>query len=480
MRIAVALVLVAACNDEKFTVEELQNPETCAQCHPKHYEQWSGSMHAYAAEDPVFLAMNRRGQRDTNGELGDFCVQCHAPMAIELGLVIGGDFDPAALPPAAKGITCYFCHNVESVTRDHNNGLVLAMDQTMRGGVKDPTENPAHFSKYDELMAGQTNNSTMCGSCHDVVTPGGVHIERTFAEWKTTVFALPNPTPQSFLHQTCSTCHMEPTTEVIAEGSGFDVKSRDYQFHEHMWPGVDVALTPFPQIDEQRAAVQKDLDAAVQIVGLRPLGSREPMGGICVEQTDGGVITVRVDTPSVGHMFPSGVAEDRRAWIETKAYNANGDVIWSSGVVPPGMDPEDINDPYVNCQMGLNGCSGFWDRNTKADGTPAHFFWEVANVDSKLLLPQTVLDENAPGYDHSRTVMYRVGPSIVQQVDKVEAKLYIRPLPFVLLNDLVSSGDLDAAILDKVPTFASKGASSTWLRSTAGTGLAMNTGCNPF
>ena len=43
-------------------------------------------MHAYAAEDPVFLAMNQRGQRETNGELGDFCVQCHAPVAVHVGL----------------------------------------------------------------------------------------------------------------------------------------------------------------------------------------------------------------------------------------------------------------------------------------------------------------------------------------------------------------------------------------------------------
>ena len=40
-------------------------------------------MHAYAAEDPVFLAMNARGQRETKGALGDFCVKCHAPMAVQ-------------------------------------------------------------------------------------------------------------------------------------------------------------------------------------------------------------------------------------------------------------------------------------------------------------------------------------------------------------------------------------------------------------
>jgi hypothetical protein len=102
-------------------------------------------MHAYASDDPVFVAMNKRGQRETGGALGTFCVQCHAPMAVELGLTTGADFDPAQLPATARGVTCYFCHNVKAVQDTHNNGLVLAGDQTMRGGLSGPASSPAHF-----------------------------------------------------------------------------------------------------------------------------------------------------------------------------------------------------------------------------------------------------------------------------------------------------------------------------------------------
>ena len=483
MRLAVVLAFVvalAACEDPKYSVASLQDPATCAECHPKHYQQWSGSMHAYAAEDPVFVAMNKRGQRETNGELGDFCVKCHAPMALELGEATGANYDPAALSPAAKGITCYFCHNVEDITADHNNGLVLAMDQTMRGGLKEPAESAAHHSAYDEDMASKTNNSRMCGSCHDVVTPAGVHIERTFAEWKETVFAINDP--QSFLPLTCSGCHMFPSTEPIADAPGLDVGNREYGFHEHTFPAVDQALTPFPEMEAQAALVQRDLDAALKIVGLRPLGSQQPYGGICVL---GGEITVRIDTFSVGHMFTSGAAQDRRAWIETIAYDASGNVVFQSGVVPDGVDPEDINDPYVNCTMpGTFSCSGFWDRTYKADNTPAHFFWEVARVDSKLLAAQTTLDQNAPGYDHSVTVKYVVGAA-VNQIDRVESRLRLRALPYEMLDLLIASGDLDPAIRGQLKTLDSAGAKSTWRKATAGTGLADNTGppgfgCNPF
>jgi hypothetical protein len=343
----------------------------------------------------------------------------------------------------------------------------------MRGGVQNPDDSPAHYTSYDSRMAGRKNNSEICGSCHDVVTPAGVHIERSFAEWKETIFAQPNPTPDSFQHQTCASCHMFPSTEAIAEGAG----SRQYGFHEHTLGAIDQALTPFPQLDEQARVVKRDLDAALTIVGLRPLGSKEPYGGICVEPT--GTLTVRLDTINVGHKFPSGASQDRRSWVEVKAYNAAGDVIFQSGVVPDGMDPEDIGDPYVNCTGGPEACSGFWDRTFKADGTPAHFFWEVATVDSKLLKPQTILDPNATGYDHSTTVRYQIG-ALAQQIDRVEARLRVRALPFDVLDDLVASGDLDPSISSQLKTLDSRGAMAVWTKATAGTGLAMNTNCSPF
>ena len=87
--VLVVVALAAACggDDSVLPVEELMNPETCQTCHPDHYTEWSGSMHAYASEDPIFLAIEARGQAETQGALGDFCVQCHAPLAHRLGLV---------------------------------------------------------------------------------------------------------------------------------------------------------------------------------------------------------------------------------------------------------------------------------------------------------------------------------------------------------------------------------------------------------
>lgn len=450
---ACAVAALGACSDPpKLTVEQLQDPNTCKDCHALHYEQWEGSMHAYAADDPVFLAMNKRGQRETNGALGDFCITCHAPMAKQLGFTDFANFDPAALPPAARGITCYFCHNVQEVTGTHNNGLVLANDQTMRGGVKDPVGTEAHNSKYDVLMASAENRSEMCGSCHDIVVPAHINlnnievpIERTFAEWRATFFNSPDDPLRNL---TCSGCHM-PTTrdDLIADAPG--VKPRESAFHDHKMPGIDLALTPWPQMAAQRTAVQDILDASARIIGPPSPGSSRPTGGICVvPDSSGNVLSVRVDSISVGHSWPSGAAQDRRAWLEVTAYGDNDVVLYTTGTVPAGQDPEAV----------VPNSLVFYDRTLKANGQPSHFFWDVATTDSKLLPAASF-----PGEDVSRSLVVRLDPLGISpaSIKKVEAQFKFNPLPFALIDDLIASGDLSPEIRGRVQTL-SVGAKTVW------------------
>ena len=190
---ALAIALVG-CGDTRqeqrtfFAREALLDPQTCAECHPSQYKEWSGSMHAYASTDPVFRAMNTRGQEETNGELGDLCVNCHAPMAVREGATANG-LDLDSVPQHLQGITCYFCHNVDRVDGTHNNPLVLADDVTMRGGIHDPVPTDAHDAAYSPLLDSDQRepSSSLCGACHDIVMPKAlsgaaedVHLERTF------------------------------------------------------------------------------------------------------------------------------------------------------------------------------------------------------------------------------------------------------------------------------------------------------------
>lgn len=415
----------------ELTRDELLDPESCKGCHQAHYDEWSGSMHAYASLDPVFLAMNARGQRETGGELGDFCVQCHAPMALRLGLTTDG-LNLDEVPAYAQGITCYFCHTVEAVEGAHNNPLVLADDLVMRGAYADPVPNTGHASAYSPLLDRERIESAdLCGSCHDIVTPSGVHLERTFQEWKDSLFSHEVDDEQ----QTCGNCHMSGRDDTAAEYDGVLLR----RVHDHSMPGVDVALTPFPQMDAQREKVQRSLNTTV-------------LAELCVvsvgEQT---VITVTLENQAAGHSWPSGAAPDRRAWVEVIAYDEADDVLYASGVVDDGVPVTSLEDPDL------------WqirDFTFDAEGHEAHFFWEVAEVESTTLPAPTAQSVLDPAFtDIHRAEVYRYeGPLPA----RVTLRVNVRPIGLDILQSLVDSGDLDASFIDTMPTFTLGFTQLTW------------------
>jgi len=425
-RLAPALshfALVAACSEEPTLLsrEALLDPETCASCHVDHYREWSGSMHAYAADDPVFVAMNQRGQRETHGALGDFCVNCHAPMAVREGATRDG-LNLAELPQSLKGVTCYFCHNVESVQGTHNNPLRLANDRVMRGAIADAVENEAHASAYSALLdRGRAASADLCGACHDIVIDGHAAIERTFSEWKESVFSQPGGA-------TCGQCHMERSVEPRPIAAGAKLR----RTHGHAMPGVDLALTPFPELEAQRAGVQSLLDGTLQ-------------SGLCVTDVGGtSTIEVILDNVGAGHGFPSGSAQDRRIWIEVVAYSGE-EVVYQSGSVADGEAVVASEDPDL---WLLRDCL-FDDA-----GREVHMFWEARSYESNQLPAQATFDPSDPRFfgSHVAQVYPRQARFLETVPDRVTLSIHVQPIGLDVLDDLIESGDLDPQYRAAMPT----------------------------
>ncbi len=419
--------------EDKLSVQELMKPETCKTCHSGHYDEWSGSMHAYAAKDPVFRAMNKRGQEETGGKLGDFCVGCHAPLAVAVGATTDG-LNLDELPDELLGVGCYFCHNTKAVEDTHNNPLRIAFDQTMRGPIGDPVENSAHHSEYSELLDGnsQTSAST-CGSCHDIVVPSPpgaaeVALERTFAEWQDSLFS--NDPAQGGL--SCASCHMPGRDGIAADAKG--VKKR--RVHAHSFPAVDVALTDFPNTDTQRELIQQELNDTLR-------------AEVCVAQlVDGAVMEVTLENVSAGHRFPTGASQDRRAWVEVRAFSA-GTPIYESGVVDAQTAVSDLVDPDL------------WqlrDFAFDAADQPVHMFWDIVKLESTTIPGPLTFDRSDPDYfaTHVKRRYPRAESSPNQldtMPDRVTVLVRLRPMGLDVLDDLVQSGHLDSAVKQKVPTF---------------------------
>ena len=422
-------IFVVACGEDTnyLSRQELLKPETCKSCHPNHFEQWAGSMHAYAADDPVFLAMNARGQEETNGELGDFCVSCHAPLAVRDGLTTDG-LNLDDVPQEYKGVTCYFCHTVASVDGQHNNPLVLADDNVMRGEISDPLDNGVHRAAYSPLHDRTTlESSDLCGACHDIVTPAGVHLERTFAEWKDSIFS--DPDPAKLL--SCGRCHMKgETSGPIAVFPG--VVSRDPK--EHLFAGLDVAITDWPGKERQLVAIDDDLRSSVAVT-------------LCIVPNAGGhKITYRLDNVGAGHMVPSGAGQDRRMWAEIVA-TIGQDTVFETGVVPTGTAVSEVAKTDLRLWQ-------IRDFAKKEDGTEAHMFWDVASIDSQLLPPQLEF-----GVPHTVERDFNVDGAAPE---RITAKLHVRPIGLDVLDDLIASGHLDSVHRDSQPTFTIDGATIEW------------------
>lgn len=418
-----------------LTREQLLDPETCRTCHPAHFEQWASSMHAYAAEDPVFVAMNQRGQRETEGRLGDFCVNCHAPMAVREGATHDG-LNLAQVPAKLKGVTCYFCHNVDSVGAHFNNDVELADDLTMRAALELPIDSPAHAVGYSaHLDSNRRESSVLCGSCHDVVVPSGVHLERTFSEYKQSLFGQ---LEEGF--ETCAGCHMPGRAGRRAAELP---NAPERIVHEHLWPAVDVALTPFPGAALQRHAVECELSLNTRIRQVVHDGF--------------GSLTVQTET-SAGHNQPSGAAQDRRMWVEIIAYDANDAVVFESGTIADGeLEQKEPDDRGFDPQLTL-----YRDWTFRADGAPTHNFWEVA---PSAMHPRgyealTLPFATDPKLPHTLSARFSIARH--REVARATIRLRLRPIGVDVLTDLVQSGDLHPAIPARMPTFTLHGAAVDW------------------
>ncbi len=431
--------------------QELLDPAACEECHPQHYQQWLGSMHAYAAEDPVFLAMNARGQRETGGELGDFCVKCHAPVAVALGETVDG-LNLDELPQYMKGVTCYFCHNVESVEGTHNNPLQLAMDGVMRGQFDDPVENDFHDADYSDLFDGFTVASgDMCGACHDLVNPAGVHVERTYKEWTDSFYADPsamNPQLIEYYGQSCNSCHMPGTTgQPIAEYPG--VKARGTR--DHRFVGIDVALTDWPDAEQGPALL------ADQVEHLQDFLDPEVCVGLCVNPADGGGTDVKVwlHNEFAGHHFPSGAAQDRRLWLELVGYEGET-IVLESGVVADdeSIDAAAAADPMLWVMRDF----AYTDESMT---TPAHMFWEIGHI-----VPNTLEVAADAGLVYDKTTWLNRTWHVDGPIDRATVKMKIRPIPFELVDELIEDG-LDPAVKDRIPTFTIAETVREWTPDTA-------------
>lgn len=380
-----------------FSAGDFDVAEDCKGCHPQHYDEWSGSMHAYAMKDPVFSAAREVGQSAYPGALDGACTKCHSPIGSRSGELPWGKFDIESISPvSAEGVGCDLCHTITSISNLGNGGIELTPGEIKYGTIQDPVSNLFHKSEYRPLY----KESAYCGACHDLITGSGLELEAVFREWERGGFAITG--------KTCNDCHM-PTYEGRATPNG-PMRT----LHRHTMEGADIALIDFPFKDSMLVLVTKMLRSALTMEVDVPQS---------VAAGDSLEFHVSLINDSTGHNVPTGVPFNRQMWLSVVVEDQSG-VLYSSGQLDPNDDLMDtIHDPDLfNAQATM----------LRADSVPTGSTWEAV-----YLINPTIKAGETRVVDYGFTVPQEVAGDLT-----VEIVLRFRSFPPSVFRGL----DLDSLL----------------------------------
>ena len=314
---------------------DFHSSNKCFLCHADHVDEWNRSMHAYSMRDPVFFS-GWKLEQSKNHETGErFCIQCHSPVAYVTGIKLDAyttieelQDDPELSLSIKEGVTCTVCHSVTGISKTVEAGYDVAAEAEyhmnpgegiMYGPIESPgtiectEDNYCHEAEYNNLF----RSSEACLPCHDFKIRG-VDAEITFSEWNNiTQFAMAGLV-------SCQECHMP------IKGNGY---------HNHEFAGVDINLTEdIPEDSLQYKSVEKLLQDSVEL----------KFGGLIAENAikiENDVLSIPVTVKSLtGHSLPSGTSFAREAWLETIVKDADGNTIFSSGIIEGSTSNLDLSD----------------------------------------------------------------------------------------------------------------------------------------
>jgi tetratricopeptide (TPR) repeat protein len=361
----------------------------CERCHQDVYKQWQSSMHHFSSFNNQWYRKSIEYMQDTVGvRPSKWCAGCHDP-----ALLYSGMFDTPIQqlgvnrPEAQAGLGCMMCHSIVQVKSTMGQGDFYLEYPKLHelAANKNPIVRYLHdfmiklnpephrrvFLK--PFMKDQTPE--FCSSCHKVhldVPVNNYRWIRGFNEydnWQAS--GVSGQGARSFYYppkpQQCADCHMplEPSNDFGNVG-GF--------VHSHRFPGANTAV-PYVNRDEKQFELSerflKSKAVTVDIFALTP--ARTTSSGMAgqsdmstnfavgeeaetsvpeaagveaspvtaplnrvnatIRRGDDARIDVVVRTRSVGHFFPGGTIDAYDTWLELKATDDKGRVLFWSGKI---------------------------------------------------------------------------------------------------------------------------------------------------
>ncbi|HTV58579.1 MAG TPA: tetratricopeptide repeat protein [Verrucomicrobiae bacterium] len=388
------------------TQDFFMDSQACERCHSDIYKQWQSSMHHFSSFNNQWYRQAIVYMQGTIGvRPSKWCAGCHDAALFFPGNFNTPIAPRVHIPAAQAGIGCMVCHSLVRIKSTMGNGdyvlkypalskLVATQNPVLRRLIdfmieEDPEPHRRTFLK--PFMRTQT--AQYCSVCHKVHLDVPVNDYRwtrgfdDYDNWQASgvsgfgarSFYYP-PKPMS-----CQNCHMpEVRSDDAGNINGF--------VHSHRFVAANTAV-PFANGDKvQLADEEKFLEDKKVRVDIFAISPDRPVGPVAANEaavappqpaietefavgeeaetpTPSGPVptiaplpvtapvnrvhaavragdTVRVDTVvrtlGVGHFFPGGTVDAFDCWLELKATDDQGRIIfWSGGVEDNGHGPVD-------------------------------------------------------------------------------------------------------------------------------------------
>ncbi|MFO8072093.1 MAG: hypothetical protein R6V85_09485 [Polyangia bacterium] len=330
---------------------------------------WRATMMAQSAVDPYWRAGVRREIGDhpaAGAAIQDECSKCHKPMQRyvnrELGRkgrvfpAPGAERDPATAadgPLALDGASCTICHQILPDNLGSEESFVggFEVDRAAPAGRR-TIDAPYEIAKatkrvmrsatgFEPGEADHLQSPELCATCHTLYTeslddegnPIGRFPEQVpYLEWRHSDYAEGRAG-----ERTCQQCHMA-TAERDNPISSVIGKPREH-FSQHSFRGGNFFVLQL--IGDNRGEVGARADSRELALGGQR--TREHLESAAAELEidpsrtglEGGRLRVEVAVRNLaGHKLPTAYPS-RRAWIELRVEDENGDELFSSGALRP-------------------------------------------------------------------------------------------------------------------------------------------------
>jgi Flp pilus assembly protein TadD len=384
---------IRTADGQKIKSSFFMDSKACERCHQDIYKQWSSSAHRFSSFNNQWYRKSIEYMQDVNGvQSSKWCGGCHDPALMFSGMMDRPIREVMFTPEGQAGLGCVACHSIVDVEGSMGQGGFTMEYPTLSDLAA--SEQPVMRFLHDFLVKVnpephrrafikpfmKLDSAEYCSSCHKVHLDVPVNNYRwirgfnDYDNWQAS--GVSGMGARSFYYppkaQKCVDCHMpKVASNDFGNKHGF--------VSSHRFPAANTALPTANQDQEQLDATTRFLKNDIVTVDVFALGtSSEPVassalvpggelsttfavgeeGGdmagaashreltpisapldrvdAAVRRGDTARVDVVVRTKKVGHFFPGGTVDSFDVWVELKAVDDKGQVVFCSGQVEDG------------------------------------------------------------------------------------------------------------------------------------------------